>query len=158
MTMILSIGNKHGLKAERFFPWRKFSTRKSRCDSRAVTFFELLVTVTILASGMVMIYKALLLSLDYQDYLMQRLYADNLIEHKIVLIQQDFQDNGTLELTPQGEIEDVVLNNKRIAFQFSYDLKDMGDLKSIFQLDVDLSWADHGRSFRLARSAYVFRL
>ena len=132
--------------------------RQKRKNIRGVTFFELLIAVTILATGMVAIYKVLLLSLDYQDYLMQRLYANTLIDYKIESIQQDFQETGPAALALKGETEEAVLNNKHIAFQFSYDFKNLGDLKKIFQLDVVLSWADHGRSFHLARSAYVFQL
>ena len=132
--------------------------RQKRKNIRGVTFFELLIAVTILATGMVSIYKVLLLSLDYQDYLMQRLYANTLIDYKIESIQQDFQETGPMALALKGETEEAVLNNKHIAFQFSYDFKNLGELKKILQLDVALSWADHGRSFHLARSAYVFQL
>ena len=130
--------------------------KKDYTTQKGLTFFEMLVAVSILASGMVMIYKGLLLSVDIQEYLMHRLYAGNLLEQKIGMIQRDFQDAEEENfLIPNGETQEVVLNNKPIAFQFSYDVRNLGNLKKILQLDVILSWVEHGRSFSLTRSAYV---
>ncbi len=131
---------------------------KRIATTRALTFMELLVTVTILATGMVMIYKAMLLSLDYQDYLTQRLYGANLLENKIAVIQRDFQYEKTMSFSSKGEFQGAVLNNKRMAYQFSYVLSNIGTLKNLFQLDVILSWMDHGRSFSLTKSIYISQL
>ncbi len=129
--------------------------RKSR---RGFTFFEVMVTVAILATGVVMIYKALLLSLDHQSRLTHRLYAMNLLDHKMTSVQRGYQESGTIPLGTSEEIHRVMLNNRPMAFQFTMNFSDMGDLEDIFQLDLILSWRERGRASHLSRSAYVHRL
>lgn len=129
--------------------------KKSR---RGFTFFEVMVTVAILSTGVVMIYKALLISLDHQQYLTHRLYAMNLLEDKTVSIQRNYQESGNLPLGENEEIHRVMLNNKPMSFYFTMDFSNMGDLEDIFQLDLVLSWRERGRLIHLSRSAYVHRL
>ena len=118
---------------------------------------ELMVTVAILATGMVMIYRVMLLSLDYQDYLTHRLYGANLLENKVAAIQRNFQYEKITSFA-NGEIQEAILNNKRMTYQFFYVVTNLGTFKNIFQMDVVLSWMDHGRSCSLTKSVYISQL
>ncbi len=116
-----------------------------------------MVTVAILAVGIVMIYKALLLSLNRQDHLMHRLYAMNLLDHKVTVLHRDYRKTEDFPLGQSEEIHRVLLNNKPLAFRFMIDFNEIGDLEDILQLDLTLSWRERRREIRLSRSTYVFR-
>ena len=132
--MISSIGNKKGF-----------------------TFFELMVTVAILSTGITLIYRSFLISLDYQEYLSHRLYAINLLNDAIAIRQWELQDKGKVDLGQHMETVDAKLNNKKVAFQISTLVRKVDQLENIFELDTVLAWLENGRSVRLVQSTYISR-
>lgn len=142
--MISSIGKKSFLKS-------------AKPSHKGFTLLEILATVGVLAAGIVMVYKAFLVSLDHQEYLTHRLYAMNLLDHMTAVIANDYQTQETTSFQPKGEIAQVVLNNKPMAFRFETEIHSIGEMENIAQLDAHVSWPEQGKACRLSKAVYLFR-
>lgn len=119
---------------------------------RGLSFLEVMVTAVILSVGLVAIYRSFFITFDHFHYLSCRLYANNLIETKIARAEKDFRDLKDFDI---GSMTDEVeIGNKNVAFAYTIDLKPVGTLLSVFELDITLSWDDHGRTISISRSAY----
>ena len=116
-----------------------------------------MVTVAILSTGITLIYRSFLISLDYQEYLSHRLYAINLLNDAIAIRQWELQDKGKVDLGQHMETVDAKLNNKKVAFQISTLVRKVDQLENIFELDTVLAWLENGRSVRLVQSTYISR-
>ena len=133
--------------------------KRSAKFQRGYTFLELMVTVSILSVGIVGIYKVLLTSMDYQTQLSCRLYASNLIEHEIALLQNQFQSSGEFSSKENGKIVEVLLDRRNIPFQFSIVPAAVeNNLAGLLPVTVFLSWPDQGRNFHLKRDIYLLNL
>lgn len=126
-----------------------------RSKKSGLTFFEVMVTVAILSTGIVMIYKSLLMSLDYQDHLTRRLYASNLLEGALIDIQLNYEGSQIPPPAQERNTYNVVLNNRLVSFQFTIDFFEDYELRNIWRADAVLSWPERGRTFSLVRSIYV---
>jgi prepilin-type N-terminal cleavage/methylation domain-containing protein len=123
------------------------------------TFLEVMVTVAILAIGLVMIYKAFLLSLDHQNYLIHRLYANVLMDQKIGETRFFLQEKGAvaLEKEKKEKVEHVVINNRDIPFTIARFFQKVPGIENFLQMDIGISWFEHGRPIHLTRSLYISR-
>ncbi len=119
------------------------------------SFAEVMVTVAILSFGIVLIYKTFFISLDYMNHLTSRLYASNLLNNKIVSLQQQFADSKQIPFGFGQEVESVKLERKSLDFSFITNFKNVEGLENIYQLDVTLSWLENNRPKQLSRSAYI---
>ncbi len=119
---------------------------------RGITFIEVMVTAVILSAGLVAIYRSFFIGVDYLDHLSRRLCALDLIESRVAAIERDFR---VLRDVDVGRLnETVLLNGRPVDFKYNIQLKPVGQLLSVFQLDIALSWVERGREVEIARSAY----
>ena len=139
--MILSIGsNLHAGQVRRM-------TRR-----RGITFIEVMLTVIILSTGLVALYRSFFSAVDYLDHLSTRLYALNLMESRIATIEKDFRSLKDFDI---GELqEEALINNHPVTFRYAVDFKPVGTLLSVFELDIVLSWQERGRAVSISRTAY----
>ena len=119
---------------------------------RGLTFIEVMITAIVLAGGLVAIYRAFFIGLDPLDHLSYRLCAINLIEKKIAFVEKDFRSLKDFDIGPLTE--SVVVNNRPIEFRYAINLQPIGELLSVFHLDIVLSWQEKGHPMSISRSAY----
>ena len=119
---------------------------------RGITFIEVMVTAVILSAGLVAIYRSFFIGVDYLDHLSRRLCALDLIETRVAGIERDFRMLNNVDVGALNET--VLLNGRPVNFLFNIQLKPVGQLLTIFQLDLVLSWKERGRVISIARSAY----
>ncbi len=143
---ISTTGNKHSAK---FFPFR---------DRKGFTFIEILMTLAVLGGGIVMLYKAFFLCIDYQNHLAYRVYASNLLEDKIAITEQMVRDYKILAFEHDKQKEEVLFNNKPVYFDVDIQVALMSDIPSLYQLTVKVSWRENKRDVTMSRSAYVSNL
>lgn len=117
-----------------------------------ITFIEVMLTVVILSTGLVAIYRSFFSAIDYLDHLCTRLYAINLIESRIAVIERDFRSLQDFDIGALSE--EALINNRQVAFQYAVDMKPVGTLLSVFELNIVLSWQERGREVRTGRTAY----
>lgn len=128
--------------------------RTSLGGSKGYTFLELMTAVAILSIGIVGIYQALLTSLDRQSQLSCRLYANNLIEHRISDVQKQYWMTGEIP-ADDGRAEDVVLDNRRVPFRFTLQTVSAGGLDGLLGAEATLSWTIRDREFNIKRFIFL---
>lgn len=129
--------------------------RSSQRHKRAgYTFIELMVAVSILSIGIVGIYHALLAALDYQNQLSCRLYAMNLMEHKIAEMENQYFLTGNLGRSADQTVT-AVLDFREVPFQFTVQTLSAPGLNGFLGAEVALSWPAQGRTFRIKRQVHL---
>ncbi|MBF0594380.1 MAG: prepilin-type N-terminal cleavage/methylation domain-containing protein [Candidatus Omnitrophica bacterium] len=124
----------------------------NKSSRRGISFIEVMVTAVILSVGLVAIYRAFFISVDYLDHLSRRLCALNLIDVRVADIERDFRTLNNVDVGALNET--VTLNGHPVDYAYHVQLKPVGQLLSVFQLDIALSWQERGREISIARSAY----
>jgi prepilin-type N-terminal cleavage/methylation domain-containing protein len=141
-------------------------TRKFRADpskkkdvfKTGFTFFEVMITVVILAVGVVSVYRAFFASLNYQKYLKARLYAEEFLHDQITVIQQDYQRSKEEPKMFTAVPHTVRLDNEPIEFFCDSHYLTLGSLEDILQLELVLSWRQSGRNYQIKKMTYLSRL
>jgi prepilin-type N-terminal cleavage/methylation domain-containing protein len=132
-------------------------TAKSATGNKGFTFVEVMVALVVLCCGIVLIYKSFFLCADYLNNLTCRLYASSLIDEKIGDIAESFAEWPTKSLEFGNNSVDLVINHKPVRFNYDINLQPLPDVKSVWQVDVKLSWVDGPRNMHAQRSAYMIR-
>jgi len=119
--------------------------------SRGFTLIELVVTVGILAFGIVTIYEALFLSMDtfgsYVNYLETQDWIDEAIFDK----SQELMKAKALE--PGQASGQIVRNNK--MFEWAVAVNFVDEEQGLYRVDVTLSWRQGSKTARVSRTAYL---
>jgi prepilin-type N-terminal cleavage/methylation domain-containing protein len=126
-------------------------------NSHGFTFVEVMVSLVVLCCGIVLIYKSFFLCADYLNNLTCRLYASSLIDEKIGDISESFADWPARNLNLGDRFVDLEINHKPVHFTYDINLAPLPDVKSVWQLDVKISWVDGPRNMHASRSAYMIR-
>ena len=121
-----------------------------------LSFFETMVAVVILSSGLVFIYKAFFIALDYTEHLKCRLYANVLLDEKISSLERLLQDQNQIPFSQGKEIESVQVENRKIDFQYTIDLRGVENMKGLFEINISIGWQQGKRWVSLSRDAYIF--
>ncbi|NTV28814.1 MAG: hypothetical protein HGA80_01910 [Candidatus Omnitrophica bacterium] len=124
--------------------------RRKHCAG--LTFVEVMLTAVILSVGLVALYRSFFIAADVVRHLTNRLYAINLLENRITLIERNFRSLKDFDIGPMTE--EVLVDNNPVRFQYQVQLRPVGNLLTVFQLDLTLSWEERGRARNIARSAY----
>ncbi len=94
---------------------------------------------------------------DYLNNLTCRLYASSLIDEKIGDVTKSFAEWPAKELDFGSTFVTLEINHKPVRFSYNINLTPLGDVKSVWQVDVKLSWMDGPRNMHAERSAYMIR-
>lgn len=142
--MILPTGNK-----------RRYSSGDRLRKRAGFSFIEVMVTTAVLSFGIVMIYKAFLVSLNQLTYINHRLYAMALLDNKIVSLQKLFEASKEIPFGGAQETEQGQFGQKTVDFSYAMDFKTVEDLNNIFQLDIKLLWKEGRHDVGISRSVYL---
>jgi len=127
-----------------------------RFDHRGFTFFELLVAVAILALGMVMIYRSFLISLDVQQHLRNRLFAEQLLEDRVATIKYFFQIEQKIPPDQRSAMINSEVGYRTVPFTLEVVESEGTPLVNMTRLDIRLSWPEQKRSFTFNRTLLLF--
>ncbi|MCB9772305.1 MAG: prepilin-type N-terminal cleavage/methylation domain-containing protein [Candidatus Omnitrophica bacterium] len=127
-------------------------------SSRGYTFLELMLTVSILAIGVVGIYRILLASLDYQTQLSCRMYALNLMEHETALLENQYRATGEFPQSENGKVVDVVLDRRNVSFTFTITTGFVGGINGLMPVQIVITWPDRNQIISLKREIYLANL
>ena len=126
-------------------------------NKQGFTFVEVMVSLVVLCCGIVLIYKSFFLCADYLNNLTCRLYASSLIDQKIGDVSKSFAEWPAKDLNLGDSSVTLAINYKPVRFDYDINLAPLPDVKSVWQLDVKLSWVDGPRKMHAQRSAYMIR-
>ncbi len=125
---------------------------------RGFSFVEMMVAVAILSFGIVFIYRALFISLDYLHHITYRLYAQELMDNKIADVERIFHQKKTIPFSQNQEKRTLNINNRKVDFVYTLNIAAIRNLDNIYQLDVSVSWPERNRHIKLSRLAYIANL
>jgi len=126
-------------------------------NARGFTFVEVMVSLVVLCSGIVFIYKSFFLCADYLNNLTCRLYASSLIDEKIGDITKSFAEWPSKDLDLGDNHVTLQINHKSVLFTYNIKMAPLSDVNSVWQVDVNLNWVDGPRTMHAERSAYMIR-
>jgi prepilin-type N-terminal cleavage/methylation domain-containing protein len=124
----------------------------AKARKKGLTFIEVMVTIVILTSGLVAIYRAFFIGVNYVERLSHRLYALNLLDSKIAVIEKDFRSLKDFNIGAMTE--SAVIDHHTVDFQYTIHMAPVGKLLSVFALDITLTWQERGQIMSISRSAY----
>ena len=116
-----------------------------------------MVSLVVLCCGIVLIYKSFFLCADYLNNLTCRIYASSLIDEKMGDISKAFANWPAQALNFGDSAVTQDINYKPVRFTYEIKLQPLADVKSVWQVDVKLSWVDGPRHMQIQRSAYMIR-
>ena len=141
----LSIGNKRSI------PFWKLPREKA-----GFSFLEVMTAVVILATGVVLIYRSFLASLDIQAHLQNRLAALALIEDRSARLERFYQENHKLPFDTRGQLLTSKVGFREVPFQLTVTVRPMEPLKNMAVVFLELSWPERARDYTLSRSLFFY--
>lgn len=121
-----------------------------KTGNRGFTLIEVMVAAAILAFGVVLVYEALLKTLDASGYYADYLKVCSWMDEKIWQAQEELTRSGAFTQEPSGE---DVFNNRRFRWDLSYAR--LGDKSGLFRIDLRLGSRQGKRDEIFTRSAYA---
>jgi len=122
-----------------------------KCGQRGFTLIEILLCVVILTTGLIVIYRPMLSSLEALNYVYCRLEASDMISEKIWEIQQYAYEKGAML---QRMTRGVTMGRNRV-YNYQMNSKSIGQKDNLFEVDYGLTWREGGKRKSLNRVAYV---
>ena len=123
--------------------------------NRGVSFVEVMVAAAILSFGIVMLYRAFFVSLNYVNHITYRLYAMNILDNKISMLQKTFEVSKIIPFTAEQETETAIFDNRAVNFRYTMNVVGVDDLEDFYRVDISVSWVEHAHPVRLLRSFYL---
>ena len=117
-----------------------------------------MITLVILSTGIVMIYKSFFRCVDYLSYLTCRLYASEMIESKIADISRSYRESQDSSFDRGATTETMEINHKWIDFNYGIEMSPVADLDYLFRLKVSLSWYDGRHLMKLSRESLLSKI
>lgn len=131
-------------------PILKYLRRK-----RGLSFIELMVTVAVLSSGIILIYRAFFISLSYLDHVVCRLYAMHCLENAIVNMQMETEQNKGILFREHVQNRTIKLGNKTIDFHCPVKVSNVENLDHIFRVEVSCRWKEGSRDIQLSQTEFI---
>ena len=119
--------------------------------SKGFTLVELMVTVAILAFGIVTIYEALFISVDTFGFYTNYLDTQDWINEKIFEAQDQLTQFRMLE--PGGTSGQIVRDNK--TFHWVMHVSLANEAQGLYIIDLTLSWKQGNKTVKTSRVAYL---
>lgn len=119
------------------------------------SFIEIMVATIILTAGIVSIYQAYFVSLDYMNHVTHRMVAMRLLDKRIADMELLLRSKGAITLAAGSETKSVVIHHKKVEFHFETSYHNVDSLKGLYQVDLVLSWSDGARNIRIGRTVYI---
>lgn len=131
---------------------RKKTTSEIGIDG--VSLVEVLITLVILSTGLVGIFKTFIISLDRLNYMTNRLYAIQLVDNRISEIERALKIFNTLahDLNYKDQID---VGAKSIHFEQALDFKEIEGLADLYAVDLSMSWKEGPYQRQVSQSAYI---
>lgn len=117
-----------------------------------------MVAVAILSGSLTMIFRAFILSVDYINHLVYRLYANTLLDNQVETLKWHFQVHNELPVNFSDDIKKAVFHNKEMNFGLRATFSNVENLDRTIRADLTLSWQERNRTISISRSAYISRL
>jgi len=124
---------------------------KKHKKNKGFTLVEVIMTVAILAFGIVSIYEALFISADTHGYYVHYLSTQDWISEKIWEAQSKLINSG--ELNEEETSGQIVRDHKMYDWLMAVSLLD--ETQGLYRVRVTLSWQEGNKKVNTARETYL---
>ena len=145
IKMTSTIGNKSSSRRRPSFLF----------SSRAFTFIEIMITLSILAAGIVMIYRSFFVCLNAMQHLSNRWEAFQIVEEKFDLLEQQLREEGPMSFSLGHLSEYKQVGGQKMKFDYKLNIYEMENISGVYIAVIDMSWKEHGRLINLHREAAI---
>jgi len=125
--------------------------RRTSTSNRGFTLIEVMMSVAILAFGIVSIYEALFVSVDTYSYYTHYLSTQDWISEKIWKVQEELII--THELISEQTSGQIVRNHK--TFDWVMAVSQMDEDQGLYKVNVTLFWNEGEKKVSTSREAYL---
>jgi len=164
MRMILKIGKPKGehffLKRDAYPASRQERFRISKKKHYPIsaklgfTFVEVMVTLAILSSGIILLSKTFPLCLERMTHLQNRLYAITLLDNRMSTISRMLKSDQVISFL-SNPIEEVNVGRETINFKRGMKINQVEGYENLFQVNLSVAWREDNRNIKLNRSTYM---
>jgi prepilin-type N-terminal cleavage/methylation domain-containing protein len=120
-------------------------------NTKGFTLIEMIVTVGILAFGMVTIYEALFISMDAFGFYSNYLNTQDWIDQKISETQNELMLAQVLE---DGVTSGQVVRSHK-TFHWTMTVNPVNEAQRLYKVDVTLAWKQGSKNVRTSRTAFL---
>ena len=125
--------------------------RRTIALNRGFTLIEVMMSVAILAFGIVSIYEALFVSVDTYSYYTHYLSTQDWISEKIWKVQEELMI--TQELKSEQTSGQIVRNHK--TFDWVMAVSQLDEAQGLYKVNVTLFWNEGEKQVSISREAYL---
>lgn len=119
--------------------------------NKGFTLVEVMMTVAILAFGIVSIYEALFVSMDTHGYYVHYMSTQDWMSEKIWEAQSDLINSGVLN---EGETSGQIVRDHK-KFDWLMTVSALDSTQGLYRVQVILSWQEGSRKVNATREAYL---
>lgn len=135
----------------------KYKLRRILVSKRGLSFFEVMVAIAILSTTIVFIYKSFFMSLSYQRYLVNRLYAMNLLNNEIANFRLNYSQGDLENIQRRTETIKTNVEGRPMTFNFEMIPQPIDNLDNLEELKVILSWEEDNKKYQMDRTLYFVK-
>mgnify|MGYP000339024899 CR=1 FL=1 len=133
------------------------TARKSRRNifsGKGFTLIEVVMTVAILAFGIVSIYETFFVSIDVYGYYTHYLSTQNWMSEKIWTLQEELTRSRVLD---EDETFGEMTRDHKI-FHWVMRVSKINQQQALYQVSIKLSWKEGGKEVSTSRETYILPL
>ena len=119
--------------------------------NKGFTLVEVMMTVAILAFGIVSIYEALFVSMDTHGYYVHYMSTQEWIDEKIWDVQSELINSGTLI---EEETSGQIMRDHKM-YDWLMAISSMDETQGLYHIRVTLSWREGDKKVNTARETYL---
>jgi len=120
-------------------------------NKKGFTLVEVMMTVAILAFGIVAVYEALFVSMDTYGYYTHYLGTQDWIGEKIWEVQSDLINAGVL--TEEQTSGQIVRDHK--TYEWIMAITTINERQGLYKVKVTLSWFEGNKKVNTTRATYL---
>lgn len=121
---------------------------------KGLSFVEVMVTLAIFSLGFVSLLNVYRVSIDRMNHLTNRLYAQVVLDNRLIAIEQSLRAYRTLPLDIQAR-DEVTIGSKTVSFDQSVRISAVDDFLNMFSVGISVSWREGRESRSLTGSRYI---
>jgi type II secretory pathway component PulJ len=123
-------------------------------SAKGISFIEVMVTLSVFSLGFVGLLNVYRVSINRMNHLTVRLYAQVVLDNRLIAIERSLRAYRTLPLDVQAE-DEAVIGSKTVVFDQSLRINAVDDFLNLFSAEVSLSWREGQESRSLTGSRYI---